>query len=63
MRIGINTGPASIGNMGSSRRFAYTALGDAVNLAAHAGGLVRAPRRGALRTSFQRHPGFNTLAA
>ena len=34
MRVGINTGPASVGNMGSSRRFAYTALGDAVNLAA-----------------------------
>ncbi len=34
MRVGINTGFASVGNMGSSRRFAYTALGDAVNLAA-----------------------------
>jgi len=34
MRIGINTGPASVGNMGSTRRFAYTALGDTVNLAA-----------------------------
>jgi adenylate cyclase len=34
MRVGINTGPASVGNMGTSQRFAYTALGDTVNLGA-----------------------------
>src|SRR5207302_11449213 len=39
--IGVNTGPASIGIMGSKARRAYTALGDTVNTAArfcgHAG--------------------------
>ncbi len=34
MRIGLNTGPAVVGNMGSGRRFDYTAMGDTVNLAA-----------------------------
>ena len=32
--IGINSGDAVIGNMGSKTRFDYTAIGDAVNLAA-----------------------------
>ena len=32
--IGVNTGYAVIGNMGSSSRFDYTAIGDAVNTAA-----------------------------
>jgi len=34
MRIGLNTGPAVVGNMGSGRRFDYTAMGDTINLAA-----------------------------
>ncbi|MBI4126268.1 MAG: adenylate/guanylate cyclase domain-containing protein, partial [Deltaproteobacteria bacterium] len=32
-RIGVNTGPAVIGNMGSADRFDYTAIGDTINLA------------------------------
>lgn len=34
MRIGINSGPAVVGNLGSAKRFDYSMLGDAVNLAA-----------------------------
>jgi len=33
-RIGLNSGRAIIGNMGSRRRFNYTMMGDTVNLAA-----------------------------
>jgi len=34
MRIGINTGPMVIGNMGTERHFDYTVMGDEVNVAA-----------------------------
>jgi adenylate cyclase len=39
--IGINSGTCVVGNMGSEERFAYTAMGDAVNLAARLEGQTK----------------------
>lgn len=39
VKVGINSGPAVVGNVGSEKRYNYTAVGEAVNIAARLEGL------------------------
>ena len=41
MGIGLNFGPCTVGNMGSTRRFDYSVLGDTVNLASRLEGVSK----------------------
>ncbi len=41
VRIGLNSGPAVVGNMGSANRFDYTAMGDTINLASRLEGACK----------------------
>ena len=41
MRVGLATGPALVGNVGSSTKFNYTVMGDTVNLASRLEGAAK----------------------
>lgn len=72
LRIGLHTGTAAVGHLGSTERFTYTAVGDTVNTAARmeaankafgTGILVSEATRDALGDDLSRHPPLAWLDA
>ncbi len=72
LRIGLHTGTAAVGHLGSTERFTYTAVGDTVNTAARmeaankafgTGILVSEATRHALGDDLSRHPPLAWLDA
>jgi adenylate cyclase len=61
MGIGINTGPVMCGNVGSSRRLEYTAIGDTVNTASRLEGMTKDTGR-AIHVSEACYEGLNGAA-
>ena len=62
-RAGLNLGPAVVGNMGSSRRFDYTAMGDTVNLASRLEGANKSFGTNVLMTEAVRSEAGDRIAS